>query len=112
MRDTVYHRRPERVVVGALCVAGERRWRVEESLDELSGLVQAAGGLVVERVIQDYERMAKAAGGLPTMVDFNFSAILSFRKAKSLLDEGAIGRLRHVAVNWNVENQGTRLRPW
>jgi len=55
-------------------------------------------------------RMAKAAGTLPTMVDFNFSAVLAFRKAKSLLDEGAIGRLRHVAVNWNVENYGTRMR--
>jgi predicted dehydrogenase len=56
------------------------------------------------------ERMAKAAGSLPTMVDFNFSAVMAFRKAKSLLDSGAIGRLRHVAVNWNVENYGTRMR--
>jgi predicted dehydrogenase len=55
-------------------------------------------------------RMAKAAGHLATMVDFNFSAVLGFRKAKALLDEGAIGRLRHVAVNWNVENYGTRMR--
>jgi predicted dehydrogenase len=44
------------------------------------------------------------------MVDFNFSAILAWRKAKELLDEGAIGRLRHVTVNWNVENYGTRMR--
>ena len=56
------------------------------------------------------ERMARAAGALATMIDFNFSAVLSFRKAKTLLDEGAIGRLRHVAVNWNVENYGTRMR--
>jgi len=56
------------------------------------------------------ERMAKAAGSLPTMVDFNFSAVVAFRKAKGLLDDGAIGRLRHVAVNWNVENYGTRMR--
>jgi predicted dehydrogenase len=44
------------------------------------------------------------------MVDFNFSAILAFRKAKELLDQGAIGRLRHVTVTWNVENYGTRMR--
>src|SRR5215468_10208290 len=56
------------------------------------------------------ERMAKTAGGIATAVDFNFSAILAFRKAKVLLDEGAIGRLRHVEVNWNVENYGTRMR--
>lgn len=56
------------------------------------------------------ERMAKAAGELATAVDFNFSAVMAFRKAKALLDEGAIGALRHVSVNWNVENYGTRMR--
>jgi predicted dehydrogenase len=58
------------------------------------------------------EAMARAAArsGRATMVDFNFSAIPSWRQAKALLDQGAIGRLRHVAVNWNVENQSTRMR--
>jgi predicted dehydrogenase len=50
------------------------------------------------------------ASGLPTMVDFNFSEVLTWRKAKALLDEGEIGRLRHVEVSWNVENYGTRMR--
>ena len=27
-----------------------------------------------------------------------------------MLEQGAIGRLRHVTVNWNVENYGTRMR--
>lgn len=53
---------------------------------------------------------AAANSNRATMVDFNFSAILSWRKTKALLDQGAIGRLRHVAVNWNVENQTTRMR--
>jgi predicted dehydrogenase len=53
---------------------------------------------------------AAAASGRTTMVDFNFSAILAWRKVKGLLDQGAIGRLRHVTVNWNVENYGTRMR--
>jgi predicted dehydrogenase len=58
------------------------------------------------------EAMARAAAGshCATMLDFNFSAILCWRKAKALLDQGAIGRLRHVAVNWNVENESTRKR--
>jgi predicted dehydrogenase len=58
------------------------------------------------------QAMARAAAGSShtTMVDFNFSAILSWRKTKALLKQGAIGRLRHVAVSWNVENQTTRLR--
>jgi len=58
------------------------------------------------------QNMARAAQaiGVTTMVDFSFCAILSWRKAKALVDEGAIGRLRHVEVNWNVENYGTRMR--
>lgn len=54
--------------------------------------------------------MLRQVGSLPTMMDFNFTEIMAWRKAKALLDEGAIGRLRHVAVNWNVENVSTRLR--
>lgn len=62
--------------------------------------------------LPDAEAMARtaAASGRATMVDFNFSAILVWRKAKQLLEQGAIGRLRHVTVNWNVENYGTRMR--
>lgn len=60
----------------------------------------------------DAEAMARAAAstGLAAMVDFNFSAMLIWRKAKELIDQGAIGRLRHIAVNWNVENRSTRMR--
>jgi predicted dehydrogenase len=60
----------------------------------------------------DAQAMARAASssGLAAMIDFNFSAILSWRKAKQLIDRGTIGRLRHVAVNWNVENRSTRMR--
>jgi predicted dehydrogenase len=54
--------------------------------------------------------MVRQAGTLPTMMDFNFTEIMAWRKTKALLDEGAIGRLRHMAVNWNVENASTRLR--
>jgi len=53
---------------------------------------------------------AALASGRANMVDFNFSAIPVWRKTKELLDQGAIGRLRHVAVNWNVENYATRMR--
>ena len=58
------------------------------------------------------ERMARAADGSrrTTMVDFNFCAILSWRKARELLQQGAVGRLRHVAVTWQVENYATRMR--
>ena len=50
----------------------------------------------------------------PTMVDFNFHQVMSWQRAKALLDRGAIGRLRHVVVNWHVENASIqkRMRNW
>ena len=57
------------------------------------------------------EMLARAReNGRPTMIDFNFPELAAWRRAKSLLDDGAVGRLRHVVVTWNVENQATRLR--
>ena len=43
----------ERTVIGAVRRPAQRRWEVEESLDELAGLVAAAGGVVVGRVLQE-----------------------------------------------------------
>jgi len=54
--------------------------------------------------------MLRQAHSIPTMMDFNFTEVMAWRKAKALLDGVAIGRLRHVTVNWNVENASTRLR--
>ena len=56
--------------------------------------------------------MVEAArrSGQPTIIDFNFPELPSWRRAKEILDSGALGRLRHVVVTWNVENQATRLR--
>jgi GTP-binding protein HflX len=50
----------ERAVIGALRLPNQRRWEVEESLAELEGLVDAAGGTVVERILQ--ERPAPTPG--------------------------------------------------
>ena len=49
----------ERAVIGAVRRPARRRSEVEESLDELQRLVEAAGGSVVERVVQ--ERSAPTA---------------------------------------------------
>lgn len=54
------------------------------------------------------------ASGVPAMIDFNFHQIMSWLRAKEMLDAGAVGRLRHVAVHWHVES-GTiqkRMRSW
>jgi GTP-binding protein HflX len=53
-------RRPERAIVGALRSGGGRQWLVDESLDELTALVGAAGGTVVERVVQERASPAPA----------------------------------------------------
>jgi predicted dehydrogenase len=57
---------------------------------------------------------AARASGRPTMIDFNFHQVAVWQRAKVMLDDGAIGRLRHVAVHWHVENLSTakRLRNW
>jgi predicted dehydrogenase len=54
--------------------------------------------------------LAADLAGAPTMIDFNFAELPSWRRAKSMLDEGAVGRLRHAVVIWNVENKAIRLR--
>ena len=50
----------------------------------------------------------------PTMIDFEFPELLSWQRAKAMLDANAIGALRHVVVTWNVENAAmrARLRSW
>ncbi len=50
------------------------------------------------------------AAGLPGMIDFNFPELATWQRAQAILAAGEIGRLRHVVVTWNVENQATRLR--
>jgi predicted dehydrogenase len=47
---------------------------------------------------------------LPTMVDFNFHQITSWQHAKGMIDTGALGALRHVAVHWQVENRAIQMR--
>ncbi len=43
----------ERAIIGAVRLPSRGRAEVDESLDELAGLVEAAGGSVVERVVQE-----------------------------------------------------------
>jgi len=50
------------------------------------------------------------ASRLPTMIDFNFHQIAAWQRAKAMLDQGAIGALRHVTVHWHVENRSIQMR--
>lgn len=66
--------------------------------------------------IAEAARMVAAAKASrrPVMVDFEFPELPTWRRAKALLDDGALGPLRHVVVTWQVENYATlhRLRTW
>ena len=53
---------------------------------------------------------AATASGRPFAIDFEFAELPAWRQAKSLLEDGALGMLRHVMVTWNVENYATRMR--
>ena len=65
-----------------------------------------AGDLPSARaMLRQAEQAAK-----PTMVDFNFTQIIAWLRAKELLDAGAVGRLRHVTVHWHVENRAIQMR--
>lgn len=57
---------------------------------------------------------AAEASRVPTMIDFNFHQIAAWLRAKEMLDAGAVGALRHVAVHWHVESQAIqkRMRSW
>jgi predicted dehydrogenase len=48
--------------------------------------------------------------GRPIAVDFNFPELPSWRRAKAILESGAIGRVHNVVMTWNFENRATRLR--
>lgn len=48
--------------------------------------------------------------GHPVMVDFEFCELPTWQRAKALIDDGALGALRHVVVTWQVENYATRTR--
>jgi len=62
--------------------------------------------------IADARRMAEQAESsrVANMVDFNFSAIAPFLQTRKMLQENAIGKLRHVVVNWQTESYTNRAR--
>lgn len=49
-------------------------------------------------------------GNVPAMIDFNFQQIASWQRAKAMLDDGAIGILRHAVVHWHVESRAVQAR--
>jgi predicted dehydrogenase len=50
------------------------------------------------------------ASGKPAVIDFEFAEIPVWRRARQLINDGALGQLRHVMVTWNTENRAVQLR--
>lgn len=57
---------------------------------------------------------AAEQAGVANIVDFEFPEIEQWQQAKSILGSGGIGRLRHMAISWNVETYANQagLRSW
>ena len=53
---------------------------------------------------------AAEQASVANMVDFEFPEIEEWRRAKSILDTGGIGNLRHIAISWNVETYANRMK--
>lgn len=53
---------------------------------------------------------AAEQSGLPTGIDFNFTQIAAWLRAKEMLDEDVVGALRHVTVHWHVESRAIQMR--
>ena len=64
--------------------------------------------------LDDARAMADMAGrsGLTAMVDFEFTMIPAWQRAKELVESGALGSLSHVTVRWEMESRAIRHRKW
>ncbi|MBU1084270.1 MAG: hypothetical protein KKG84_04155, partial [Candidatus Omnitrophica bacterium] len=46
--------------------------------------------------------------GTANMIDLEFPEILEWKKAKSILERGDIGTLRHIVVSWDIETYSNK----
>lgn len=65
-----------------------------------------AGDLAGARAMLRQAEASQRATG----IDFNFTQIMAWLRAKELLGAGAVGRLRHVTVHWHVESRALQMR--
>lgn len=57
-------------------------------------------------------RLAEAAGGLVTAVDFEFAELTTFRALADLVKGESLGAVRDVRVTWLVESWAQKNRKW
>ncbi len=55
-------------------------------------------------------RTSAEAAGVANVIDFNFREIAAFAAASDMIRGGALGRLRHVVVTWQLESYANRMR--
>lgn len=66
--------------------------------------------LAADRAAAESVAHEAASSGRPLMIDFEFPELPAWKRAKDMLDAGAVGALRHVDVSWMVETYATRMR--
>jgi len=56
--------------------------------------------------LEEATRLARLADrtGLANMVDFIFPELLTWKNAKKLIDSKALGRIRHIFLDWRMES--------
>lgn len=60
----------------------------------------------------DSGRLARNAGQIITAMDFIFAELDVFVRLKQLIDDGALGRVRHANLLWLNESWAHRSRTW
>ena len=102
--------------IDAIAIATVPSLQTEIALAALSAGKPVFAEKPMASTLDDARAMLAAANksGLPTGIDFNFHQIMAWLKARAMLNDGAIGKLRHVTVHWHVENYSiqNRMRNW
>jgi len=107
-----WHKLIEEPAVDAVVVAIPPAAQPEIVLAALSARKPVFAEKPLAAVVGDVREMADkaASSGLANMVDFNFTKITAFTLAREMLQENAIGPIRHVVVNWQTESYTNRAR--
>jgi predicted dehydrogenase len=104
----------ERADIDAVAIATPPRFQPEIALHALERDKATFIEKPMAADLAGASAMMKAVGHRPNMIDFEFTEVMAWKKAKAMIDSGAIGRLRHLFASWNVENRAVRerLKSW
>jgi predicted dehydrogenase len=100
----------EQANIDAVAIATPPRVQPGVALAALKAGKAVFGDKPMAADLESATAMLRQAVGKPTAIDFGFPELPAWRKAKAMIDAGAIGSLRHAVLTWNVENYATKMR--